>query len=504
MKKKRSDNRFAKTLAVILVVTVALSALLIRFGHSITNTLSLKAHAASDQWPEGNPGPQNYDQIAVQAYIYGYPLVVLSRIRKLHTLSKQGMEGIRAPINTFAHTSRLLTAKDPRDTITPNHDTLQSNAWLDLGSEPEVLEVPNMPARFANTRGRYYVLWFVDAYGNVFKNIGRRTTGNRSGTYLITGPNWNGSAPKGLTEIKSPTNNVWLRGHTYVDVYEDTEKAISLIRKIRLTSLSLFLRNAQPATVTAAQPSGTLLSPQEVDAAGIKFFDEMCEALKENPPPAQESELLTQFQTIGVGPGRVPSVEVKDPQVLAALTSSVKMTEKLISEKLDNLGQKVNGWEYTFKTGAYGQDFLLRAAMAKIGPGANVREEVTGALTRTDQNGQQLIGERKYIIRMDKAHIPPVDASWSLTLYSSADSFFFDNPLNRYSIGGTSHGLVSNPDGSIEISIQYDIPDDARRRPNWLPAPKGPFYLVFRAYQPRAEIFNGRYEFPSVEHIVKK
>src|SRR4030095_12138779 len=116
----RSKNNFAKRFGITLVVTVALVS-------------GLTAR---------NIEPQDYDQLAVQAYIYGYPLVVLSRLRKLHTLSKQGMEGIRAPINTIAHSSRLLNAKDPRDSITPNHDTLQSNAWLDLASEPQVLQIP--------------------------------------------------------------------------------------------------------------------------------------------------------------------------------------------------------------------------------------------------------------------------------------------------------------------------------------------------------------------------
>jgi len=490
-RRTRSEYRFEKRRFVTLLLTASLT---------LTGINWLKANAAVHALPERSVESQNYDQIAVQAYIYGYPLVVLSRLRKLHTLSKQGMEGIRAPINTFAHMSRLLTAKDPRDTITPNHDTIQSNAWLDLRSEPQVLSVPSMTGRFANTGGRYYVLWFVDAYSNVFKNLGRRSTGSRSGTYLITGPDWNGSVPQGLVVIKSPTNYVWLRGHTYVDVYDDTDKTLSSIRKITLTPLSSYARNAQPAPITGTQSTGTVLNPQDVDTAGIGFFDEMCEALKENPPPASDAQLLAQFETIGIGPGRVPSVEVKDPQILSALTASAKTAQKMITEKLGNLEQKVNGWEYTFKTGSYGQDFLLRAAMAKIGPGVNVREEVTGALTRTDQNGEQLIGEREYVIRMDKAHIPPVDASWSLTLYSSSDSFFFDNPLNRYSVGGTTRGLVSNPDGSMDIYIQYKRPDQTRLRPNWIPAPKGPFYLVFRAYMPRAEIFNGRYEFPSVEH----
>jgi hypothetical protein len=110
-----------------------------------------------------------------------------------------------------------------------------------------------------------------------------------------------------------------------------------------------------------------------------------------------------------------------------------------------------------------------------------------------------LSGEYKYVIKMDKAHIPPVDASWSLTLYSSADSFFVDNRINRYSISGLTRGLITNTDGSIDIFIQDEPPGSSRQRPNWLPAPKGNFYLVFRTYQPRAEIFTGRYEFPSVQ-----
>ena len=94
----------------------------------------------------------------------------------------------------------------------------------------------------------------------------------------------------------------------------------------------------------------------------------MCEELKTNPPPPGEAQLLAQFQTIGLGPGRVPSTEVKDPPILAALQSAVTTGEKQISEKLNSLEQKVNGWEYTLKSGAYGNDYLLRAAMAKVGP----------------------------------------------------------------------------------------------------------------------------------------
>jgi len=471
-------NRFARTFAAVFVMATCL------------------VTAVQPNNLTGQP-VQDYNQIAVQAYVYGYPLVVLSRFRKLHTLSKQGMEGIRAPINTFAHASRLLNAKDPRDTVTPNNDTIQSNAWLDLSGEPQVLQVPSMPGHFANTGGRYYALSFCDAYGNVFKIIGRRATGSGPGNYLITGPGWSGTPPKGLTEVKAPTNNVWIRGQTYIDLYEDKEKALATIRKIKLTPLGVFSGNAAPAPLS--QASAALASPQDIASAGVRFFDEMCEELKTNAPPAGEAPLLTQFQTIGLGPGRVPSAEVKDPSILAALQSAVTTGEKLIVEKLGSLETKVNGWQYTLKSGAYGSDYLLRAAMAKVGPGATIPQEITAALSRTDVSGQPLSGKQKYVIKMDKAHIPPVDASWSLTLYSSADSFFIENKINRYSISGRTRGLVTNTDGSMDIFIQDEPPGSSKQRPNWLPAPKENFYLVFRAYMPRADVFSGRYEFPSVQ-----
>ena len=33
---------------------------------------------------------------------------------------------------------------------------------------------------------------------------------------------------------------------------------------------------------------------------------------------------------------------------------------------------------------------------------------------------------------------------------------------------------------------------------NWLPTPAGPFYLVLRLYQPRAEVLKGEYQLPEV------
>ena len=68
-------------------------------------------------------------------------------------------------------------------------------------------------------------------------------------------------------------------------------------------------------------------------------------------------------------------------------------------------------------------------------------------------------------------------------------------PTGRTNIGDRTPDLVSNPDGSLTITITHDEPD---RPANWLPAPSGPFYLVFRCYGPRETIINGDWAPPQV------
>src|SRR3546814_14209733 len=46
-------------------------------------------------------------------------------------------------VNQFTHTRRLR-GPDDKEVVTPNNDTLFTNAWLDLSAGPLVIEVPVM------------------------------------------------------------------------------------------------------------------------------------------------------------------------------------------------------------------------------------------------------------------------------------------------------------------------------------------------------------------------
>ena len=78
------------------------------------------------------------------------------------------------------------------------------------------------------------------------------------------------------------------------------------------------------------------------------------------------------------------------------------------------------------------------------------------------------------------------------------DNFFIENDFGRYSIGSTTDGLKSNPDGSLTITIQKDRPTDTS---NWLPAPDGPFNLTMRLYGPAPSVLDGSYRLPAVKRI---
>ena len=57
--------------------------------------------------------------------------------------------------------------------------------------------------------------------------------------------------------------------------------------------------------------------------------------------------------------------------------------------------------------------------------------------------------------------------------------------------------LVTNADGSIDMYLQAESPGKDKES-NWLPAPKGKFVLMFRAYLPGAPLLDGSLRLPPV------
>jgi len=122
--------------------------------------------------------------------------------------------------------------------------------------------------------------------------------------------------------------------------------------------------------------------------------------------------------------------------------------------------------------------------------------------TRSDIEGQTLDGAKNnYTLTFAAGQMPPVNAFWSLTMYELPASLLHANPLNRYLINSSMlPGLKRDADGGITLYVQNESPG-AEKEPNWLPAPKGPFFAVMRLYWPKPEALNGKWKAPPLQRI---
>lgn len=450
----------------------------------ITAILPAMAPAAPPEPISAEQAREEYAYtLGVQAYIYGYPLVEMYRVR--HKAVFDPANKNRTPLNQFRH-MRALFNHTAATVVAPNNDTLYSSAWLDLAQEPLVLEVPD-------TQGRYYVMQFMDFYTNNFAYVGKRATGTKPGRYAITGPNWHGALPKGLRQIQAPTNAVWLLGRTLVDGQDDLPAAHAIQDQYRLTPLSAWHKKARPDSAPAAPP------PAYDPGDPLRFYEWLDNALSENPPPAREAALMSLFGQIGVGPGKAFQAASLDQPTANGLRRAVDVAPRLLASL--SSGQPANGWQaFLAHTGRFGDDYRYRAYVAKTALASNSPEEAYNYSIHLDSQGEPLNGNRKYVVRFEPGQLPPVEAFWSLSLYRFPSLFFAENPLARYSLGDRSRELRYAKDGSLEIYIQQTSPGEDKAS-NWLPAPVEDIALVLRCYLPRPAISNGAWIPPAVIRV---
>ena len=223
--------------------------------------------------------------------------------------------------------------------------------------------------------------------------------------------------------------------------------------------------------------------------------------LAENPPPKHHDVLLRQFAEIGIGPGLDVEAQpepVKEGLMRAAATTVPMLEQQLLSGQW---GELINGWRYPPREiGHFGDDFLRRAAeQSLVGIAVNDAEEAVYMAAFTDGAGDTLATGR-YELRFEPGTLPPVDAFWSLTAYDE-DRNLIRNPIDRYSIGDRTPGLVRDDDEGLTLYLQPDSPGPARD-PNWLPTPEqGIWYVALRMYLPRPEAIDGHWHCPPVNRV---
>ncbi len=433
-------------------------------------------------------------ELGVEAYLYLYPLVSMELTRRQMTNIEAGRMPGRGPMGQFMHVPEFPPA-DFKAVVRPNFDTLYSVAWLDLSDGPVVASIPD-------TGGRYYVFPMYDMWTDAFAAPGWRTTGTGEQHYALIPPGWSGSLPEGIDALAAPTPTVWIVVRTQTNGPADYEAVHQVQAGIAATPLARWGRPAVAPPPFEADPSVDMTTAplDQVEAMpASEFFALAAELMKVHPAHPTDFSVLARIARIGLRPGDGFDAGRLDVRTRSALDDVPKVAQDLMTLAFPRLARAVHGWSMNTDTmGVYGNFYLKRAIVTRVGLGANAPQDAIYPVLVADADGMPLSGDNEYVCHFDAGELPPADAFWSITMY---DEYGFQaaNPINRFAIGDRDP-LTYNSDGSLDIYIQRSSPVTGPES-NWLPAPAGPLGITMRIYAPRPEALDGRWNPPPVRRI---
>jgi hypothetical protein len=431
-------------------------------------------------------------EIAMDACIYAYPLVMLEMTRRATTNVETANAVGQAPMNQFSH---IATFPDPTFTtvVRPNADTLYSILFFDVSREPLVINVPD-------SGGRYFLIQFIDAWTDVFASLGARTTGTGGQRFALVGPGWSGATPTGSGIIRSPTAIGVIVSRAQTNGTSDYEKVHEFQHGLTAIPLSQSGSAYTPAKGTVNPAWDAHLPPvEQVDHMNAEMFlTVFAHASRGNPPHANDYPVLYRMRRIGLEPGKSVSFGEMSIEVRRAIDEAWPGAAERIKGIGARSGIEMNGWRINLTAiGTYGTDYLHRAGVAHFAFGANTVDDAVYPSAFADADGQPLSSDGRYVIHFEKDQLPPVRAFWSVTMYD-ARQLFAQNPISRYAIGDRDD-LRFNADGSLDIYIQRSSPGPDKQS-NWLPTPaSGAFSMTMRLYWPKIAVTDGAWAPPLIK-----
>ena len=446
--------------------------------------------------------PEEAKEIAKEAYIYGFPMVVNYKTMYMYAVDENSPE-YKGPFNYLSCAARVYTPAD-KAIVTPNSDTPYCMFWGDMRSEPLVLTIPEIE------ESRFYEVQLIDLFTHNFAYVSTVATGNKPGNYLITGPGWKGEKPEGISEVIPCETQFLFSGiRTQLFNSEDIKNVKAIQDAYRFEPLSTFLGTEPPA------PPADITFPgwkeeSQFNVGAFEYINFMLSLVSIHP---DEKELMKRFAKISLGTSDKFDINKFSPEVQEAIAEGVKegfaeLEEFLKKATADPLASaKIFGTREFLKESAQknyslNDFYMLRITAAHTGLYGNSGAEAIYPTYFVDNEGGKLDASgNDYKIIFEANQLPPVSAFWSLTMYDGKTQLLVENSLERYLLNSTMMDqFVIEKDGSLSLYIQKDSPGE-KLEPNWLPAPKGPFYLVLRLYGPEEAALMGEWVNPPLVKV---
>ena len=447
--------------------------------------------------PGDTSGPAAPDAraIAKEAYIYAFPLAA-----NYQTLYKQAIDttshDYRAPFNTLTNASSVATPED-KFVVTPNSDTPYSYLWMDLRAEPLVVTMPEIE------KERYYTGQLIDLYTFNFAYLGTRSFGNDGGNFLIAGPNWSGGTPAGIKAVlRAQTQFAYLLIRTQLFNAEDIVNVRKIQAGYRAQPLSTFLHQPAPPSPPAVnwpKPSEAMLTTPAIFPY-LNFLLQFC------PTDPSETDLMARFAELNLGAGKTFELASFVPPVQKAITDGIADTKADVEVMMRKINTDQVQSSDLFGTREFlKNNYLYRFIGAKLGLYGNSGADAAYFGYFVDAGHRPLDASKSnYELHFAQGAIPEYHAFWSLTMYDGKTQLLVANPIQRYLLNSTTlKSYKYGADGSLTFYVQQNSPGKDKES-NWLPAPNGPFYCIYRVYMPGEAVLNGAWKKPPMQASVEK
>ncbi|HEX4772985.1 MAG TPA: DUF1254 domain-containing protein [Bryobacteraceae bacterium] len=440
--------------------------------------------------PAASAEPPDVRAIAKEAYIYAFPMV-----DNYQTLYKQAVDtsshDYRAPFNVLSNASTVATPED-KFVVTPNSDTPYSYLWMDLRAEPMVVTMPKIE------NNRYYTGQLVDLYTFNFAYLGTRSYGNDGGKFLIAGPNWSGPTPAGIKAVlHAQTQFAYLLIRTQLFNAADIVNVRKIQSGYHAEPLSTFLHQAGPQPAPAVnwpKPSPQMLTTTAIFPY-LNFLLQFC------PTDPTETRLMNRFAKLRLGAGKTFDLASFSPPTQQLITDGVADTKADVEIVMKRINaDQVQSSDFFGTREFLKNNYLYRFMGAKVGLYGNSGADAAYFGFFVDADHRPLDASSKnYELHFAKGAIPEYHAFWSLTMYDGKSQLLVANPIHRYLLNSTTlESYKYGSDGSLTFYVQKDSPGK-QKESNWLPAPDGPFYAVFRVYMPGEAVLNGTWKKPLMQ-----
>jgi hypothetical protein len=158
-----------------------------------------------------------------------------------------------------------------------------------------------------------------------------------------------------------------------------------------------------------------------------------------------------------------------------------------ITENVSGKGIKNGPWKTHLGVGREHTSRIEKAAIARIGLGANDSDETIYWNAFVDDDGKDLRSENEYniIFRSQPSVRYNERGFWSITIYGN-DKFLVPNPYNKYMVRYDE--IIKQGEGlQFSIFLSRNKPENLV---NWIPLPEKDekFSIAFRCYVPDDEM----------------